>query len=75
MPAVPLKSEAMPAEGTLAAVPQKDVDAADSGASVVESTTTTFSSARRGREHADTGHKDDYLRQLAKELQREPPAW
>ena len=44
MPAVPLKNEAMPAEGTLAAVPQKDVDAADS-ASVAESTTTTSAAA------------------------------
>ena len=34
MPAVPLKSEALPAEGTPAAVPQKDVD-------VSESTTTS----------------------------------
>ena len=45
MPAVPLKSEAMPAEGTPAAVQQNDVDAADSGACVVESTTTTSAAA------------------------------
>ena len=45
VPAVPLKSEATPAEGTPAAVQQNDVDAADSGACVVESTTTTSAAA------------------------------
>ena len=45
VPAVPLKSETMTAEGTPAAVPQKDVDAADSGACVAESTTTTSAAA------------------------------
>ena len=45
VPAVPLKNEAMPAEGTPAAVQQKDVDAADSAACVVESTTTTSAAA------------------------------
>ena len=46
VPAVPLKSETMTAaEGTPAAVQQKDVDAADSGACVAESNTTTSAAA------------------------------